>query len=55
MDSRVFDDPEFKKEFWVWYDNLPVAVRHKFMYYSSDMSELNFYNTVWRHKEGNSL
>lgn len=45
-----YDDPQFKKEFWEWFDRLPVEQRKKFMYYPADMAELNFFNTVYRHK-----
>lgn len=46
----LFDTPEFKKEFWEWFDSLPKEQRHKFKTYPADLAELNFYNTVWRHK-----
>ena len=44
------DTPEFKKEFWKWFDSLPPEERKKFNEYPADMAELNYYNKVWRHK-----
>lgn len=46
----VFDTPEFKKEFWEWFDSISKTERAKFQNYPADMAELNFYNRVYRHK-----
>lgn len=52
IDQEIFDSPEFKKEFWDWFDNIPREERRKFQEYPADMAELNFYNRVYRHKSG---
>jgi len=44
----VFDKPEFKKQFWNWFDNISSAERKKFKEYPSDMAELFFYNKYYR-------
>ena len=40
--------PEFKKEFWIWFDSLSSKEREKFNTYKADMAEINFYNTQYR-------
>lgn len=42
--------PEFKKEFWKWFDSLPWHKKRMFWYYYDDFAETNFYFTVWRKK-----
>jgi len=39
--------PEFKKQFWEWFDTLSISEKTKFWYYGMDMAELNFYNRVY--------
>lgn len=39
--------PEFKKEFWEWFDRLPSQKKETFWRYKDDMAETNFYFTVW--------
>jgi len=46
----VFDQPDFRKAFWEWFDSLPKEERVKFQNYPADFAELNFYNRIWRHK-----
>jgi hypothetical protein len=38
---------EFKKEFWKWFDSLPLQRKEVFWRYKEDMAETNFYFTVW--------
>lgn len=42
-----FDNPEFKKAFWEWFDSLPKLERKRFQDYPADMAELNFYNRIY--------
>jgi len=54
LDTRLFDDPDFKKSFWKWFDNeLSPRERKKFQEYPADLAEFNYYNKVWKH-ENNS-
>jgi len=54
LDTRLFDDPDFKKSFWKWFDNeLSPRERKKFQEYPADLAEFNYYNRVWKH-ENNS-
>jgi|GEM_PF-6438805 len=46
--SMDFDNKEFKKAFWEWFDVLPEKEKDKFKYYRSDMAELYFYNSVYK-------
>ena len=46
----IVEGNEFRKAFWDWFDKLPVDQRKKFQEYPSDYSELNFYNSIWKHK-----
>ena len=46
----VLDTPEFKKEFWEWFDSLPKQERRKFQEYPADMAELYFYNKIYSKK-----
>lgn len=39
---------EFKKEFWLWFDSLPISEKKKFWYFKDDMAETNFYFRVWQ-------
>jgi hypothetical protein len=44
---KVMDTPEFKKQFWDWFDNLPKEEKTKFNEYKSDMATMYFYNKIW--------
>lgn len=44
--------PEFKEQFWEWFDNLPARKKKMFWRFRDDMAEENFYFTVWRYEEG---
>ena len=44
------DKPEFKKEFWEWFDSLPKEERLKFKEYPADMAEIYFYNKIYSKK-----
>ena len=44
-------DEKFKRDFWEWFDSLTKNERQKFQYYTSDMSEIYFYNKIYRYKE----
>lgn len=44
----------FKKEFWEWFDELPIDMKKKFWYYKEDMSETNFYFSVYAKKFENT-
>jgi len=46
----LFDSPDFKKEFWAWFDSLPKQERVKFQNFPADLAELNFYHKVWQYK-----
>ena len=50
MDASVFDTPEFKREFWLWFDALPTAEKRKFQNFPADMAELYFYNKIYSKK-----
>ena len=43
----VMDKPEFKKQFWEWFDDLPKKEKTKFNEYKSDMATMYFYNKIW--------
>lgn len=44
----IFEDPEFKKAFWYWFDNvLTEQERRAFYEYKMDMAELYFLNKVY--------
>lgn len=47
MDTEIFNNEDFKKAFWQWFDNLPKQEREKFKNYQADMAELYFYNKIW--------
>ncbi len=49
--DRAMESPEFKKEFWAWFDDLPQAEKDKFNYYSSNMAELFYYNKFFSKKD----
>jgi hypothetical protein len=42
--------PEFIKEFWEWFDDLPPKKRQMFCNAKNPFAELNFYFTVWSKK-----
>lgn len=42
--------PEFKKEFWEWFDNLPPEKKNVFWRYKEDMAETNYYFSVYSRK-----
>lgn len=42
--------PEFKQEFWKWFDSLPQKKKEMFWRYKDDMAETNFYFTVYSKK-----
>ena len=44
------DTPEFKKEFWEWFDSLPKQKRKEFQEYPADMAELYFWNKIYSKK-----
>jgi len=56
--GRLYMNPNryknFKKEFWEWFDELPIEMKKKFWYYKEDMSETNFYFSVYTKKSGNT-
>jgi len=48
IDEQIlFEDPEFNKQFWRWFDSLPSDKRKQFYYYKHDFAKLNFYNTQY--------
>lgn len=50
MNRKDPEYPQFKKEFWKWFDNLPTEKKKVFWRYKEDMAETNFYFTVWSKK-----
>jgi len=46
--KMIFDDPEFKQEFWRWFDSISSKEKQKFHDYPADMAELYFYNKIYR-------
>jgi hypothetical protein len=50
MEASVFDTPEFKREFWLWFDALPTSEKRKFQNFPADMAELYFYNKIYSQK-----
>lgn len=44
-------DPQFKLEFWIWFDLLPLAEKKRFWYYQQDAAEVFFYNKVWSKRQ----
>lgn len=44
----ITNDIDFITKFWDWFDSLNISDKNKFNYYSSDMSELYFYNKHYR-------
>jgi hypothetical protein len=54
MNINHKDYPEFKKSFWVWFDNLPKGKKMTFWYYADDMAETNFFFTVYSKQENNN-
>lgn len=47
MDRKHPDYPEFKQQFWIWFDLLPQKKKEMFWRYKEDMAETNFYFTVY--------
>lgn len=45
MDMTPEEYAKFKKEFWIWFDNLSHFKRKTFWYYPYDMAETNFFFT----------
>ena len=44
------DYPEFKKEFWEWFDQLPQKKKEMFWKYKEDMAECFYYFAVFTKK-----
>ena len=42
--------PNFKNEFWEWFDSLPQKKKEMFWRYKEDMAETNFYFTTYSKK-----
>jgi len=55
MDRKSPEYTEFKKEFWKWFDSLPFEKKKVFWRYKDDMSETNFYFTVYSKKQLTNL
>jgi hypothetical protein len=51
MDRKHPDYLQFKREFWQWFDALPIAKKKTFWGYKEDMAETNFYFTVYSKKQ----
>lgn len=47
---KIFNDPDFKKKFWNWFDSLSTSERQKYQFYPLDLSELYFYNKVYEER-----
>lgn len=47
LPTKVHNDPEFKKAFWTWFDELPRKEREKFYHLPYDTAELKFYNLYY--------
>jgi hypothetical protein len=41
------DYKSFKEDFWKWFDALPLKKKEVFWTYKEDMSETNFFFTVY--------
>jgi hypothetical protein len=50
MDPKHPEYPQFKEEFWKWFDELPDVKKKMFWRYKEDMAETNFYFTVYSKK-----
>lgn len=50
----IFDDVDFKKEFWKWFDSISKQERERFQEYPADMAELYFYNKFYSKKNINN-
>lgn len=49
LNEALLSDKNFKRAFWYWFDNNTTKKeRDKFRYYPSDMSEIYFYNQIYR-------
>lgn len=48
MDDKTFDDSFFRRLFWDWYDSLNTSEKEKFFNYPVDISEVFFYNKVYK-------
>jgi hypothetical protein len=47
-EKHIFDNPDFKKAFWHWFDHvLSEQERNAFYEYKMDTAELYFYNKVY--------
>jgi hypothetical protein len=51
MDRKHPEYLEFKQQFWSWFDSLPKNKKEMFWQYKDDMSETNFYFTVYSKKQ----
>ena len=45
---------QFKKDFWPWFDALPLRRKRAFWYYKDDMSECFYFHAVYAKKDLNS-
>lgn len=39
---------DFQKNFWSWFDSLSIKEKERFWYYRSEVSELYFYNAIYK-------
>jgi len=47
-EKHIFDNPDFKKAFWYWFDHvLSEQERNAFYEYKMDLAELHFWNKVY--------
>jgi hypothetical protein len=51
MDRKHPEYPDFKEQFWEWFDSLPQKKKEMFWRYKDDMAETNFYFTVYSKKQ----
>jgi len=38
---------QFKQSFWLWFDELSIKDKDKFWSYKDDISETNYYFSMW--------
>jgi len=55
MNRKSPEYPQFKKEFWKWFDSLPFEKKKVFWRYKDDMAETNFYFTIYSKKQLTNL
>lgn len=51
--SEVANRPEFKKDFWDWFDDLDISSKRAFWNYKLDTSELYFFNKAYNNNNNN--